>query len=87
MPVTHGVAGSSPVRTAKRFDKLKQIPEVQPLQGFFVYAMAKYGSLEQSELDYSDNEYRTGQTYTGSVRKPGCIHSPVSRIMRTIWIV
>ena len=25
--------------------------------------------------------------YTGSVRKLGCIHSPVSRIMRTIWIV
>ena len=48
-PVTPGVAGSSPVRTAKRFGKLKQILEVQPLQGFFVYAgMAKYGILEQS---------------------------------------
>lgn len=23
----------------------------------------------------------------GSVRKPGCIHSPVSNTMRTIWIV
>ena len=35
MPVTHGVTGSSPVRTAKVNNKLKQSSEIQGFQSFF----------------------------------------------------
>jgi len=37
MPVTHGVTGSSPVRTAKANSKLKQSSEIQGFQGFFFF--------------------------------------------------
>jgi hypothetical protein len=35
MPVTHGVTGSSPVRTAKANSKLKKNPEIQKFRDFF----------------------------------------------------
>ena len=48
MPVTHGVAGSSPVRTAKANSKLKQSSEIQGFQSFFFFsASAKNSSLRQ----------------------------------------
>ena len=37
MPVTHGVTGSSPVRTAKVNNKLKQSSEIQGFQSFFCF--------------------------------------------------
>ena len=37
MPVTHGVTGSSPVRTAKANRKLKQSSEIQGFQSFFCF--------------------------------------------------
>ena len=45
MPVTHGVTGSSPVRTAKANSKLKQSSEIQEIQSFFLFlAPAKMGT-------------------------------------------
>lgn len=38
---------------------------------------------EADRLEYWLDE----REYMGSVRKPGCIPSPVSNITRTIWIV
>ncbi|WP_204370615.1 hypothetical protein, partial [Bacteroides fragilis] len=48
MPVTHGVTGSSPVRTAKAKSKLKQSSEIQGFQSFFFFsALAKNSSFRQ----------------------------------------
>jgi hypothetical protein len=49
MPVTHGVTGSSPVRTAKANSKLKQSSEIQGFQSFFFFsASAKNSGFRQS---------------------------------------
>ena len=48
MPVTHGVTGSSPVRTAKVNSKLKQSSEIQGFQSFFFFsASVKNSSFRQ----------------------------------------
>ena len=45
MPVTHGVTGSSPVRTAKANSELKQSSEIQGFQSFFFFSTsAKMGT-------------------------------------------
>jgi hypothetical protein len=45
MPVTHGVTGSSPVRTAKANSKLKQSPEILEFQGFFFFSTSARNSV------------------------------------------
>ncbi|MDC2010405.1 hypothetical protein PO014_21475, partial [Bacteroides thetaiotaomicron] len=48
MPVTHGVTGSSPVRTAKVNSKLKQSSEIQGFRSFFFFSVsAKNRGLKQ----------------------------------------
>ena len=48
MPVTHGVTGSSPVRTAKANSELKQSSEIQGFQSFFFFSTsAKNSSFRQ----------------------------------------
>ena len=41
----------------------------------------------QKRIIIDDGYYFADLVFYGSVRKPGCIHSPVSNTMRTIWIV
>ena len=54
MPVTHGVTGSSPVRTAKANSKLKQSSEILEFQSFFFFsASAKTVVLGSSHVAYS----------------------------------
>jgi hypothetical protein len=54
MPVTHGVTGSSPVRTAKANSKLKQSSEIQGFQSFFFFVVsAKKKALDSLYMAYS----------------------------------
>ena len=51
MPVTHGVTGSSPVRTAKANNKLKKNPEIQKFRDFFVLTNVMFNVFAYKFLD------------------------------------
>ena len=57
MPVTHGVAGSSPVRTAKANSKLKQSSEIQGFQSFFFFSVSAKNSGLRGSPDKSGGKF------------------------------